>query len=748
MKHFLSISSLVLFALLSLLVSCGKSSEPEKPSEIAVTSVNITQASAELKVGETVQLTATVQPNNATNKTITWTSSNQSVATISNGLVTAVGEGKSTITASAGGKNATCTVTVTKKTVSVTEVTLDKTLLEMVEGGDYTLIATVKPDDATDKTVTWTSSAESIATVQGGKVTAVKEGEATINAKSGEKSATCKVTVSKKVIPVESIELNKNNLSLIKGESETLVATVKPNDATDKTVSWSTSNSTIVTVDQSGKVIAINGGTAEITAKAGEHSAKCTIAVTVPVASVSLNLNEASLEEGQKITLIATVNPDDASDKTITWTSSASNIASVQNGEVTAINSGQAIITAKAGEKSASCTISVLKKKHFIKYKTADNNMVEVVSFYQSLVQGHYKEDNSDWFIVVLKDATTEVEPVLRETSITEVFISDGFDAIYNTAFMNCSELKSVVISSGIKSIGDNAFYNCRNLESINIPYGVESIGNQAFRCNSITKIELPNTVSSIGEEAFSYCTKLSVISLPSTMNSIGAGAFKFTNISSIDIPSGISTIENDLFQRSKLIKVTIPNGITSIGSTAFYECYELQEIIIPNSVISIRSHAFGQCEKLSSITLPNNIETIGDALFQGCTSLKNITIPNKIEIINAGAFSGCTNLVTVSLPASLKQIKYDAFSGCNKLSEIVIPKNVTSIGAGALFNCSGLQRIVLRPVIPPALEQVPNEITFFGSSCPIYVPGTSVNAYKQAEIWKNYSSRIQAAAD
>ena len=123
----LFLKTLFLAVAISTFLSCSKSSGPEEPKEIAVTSVNITQASAELKVGETVQLTATVQPSNATQKTISWTSSNLSVATIANGLVTAVGEGKSTITASAGGKNATCTVTVTKKIVLVTEVSLDKT---------------------------------------------------------------------------------------------------------------------------------------------------------------------------------------------------------------------------------------------------------------------------------------------------------------------------------------------------------------------------------------------------------------------------------------------------------------------------------------------------------------------------------------------------------------------------------------------------------------------------------------------
>ena len=160
-------------------------------------------------------------------------------------------------------------------------MTLNKAELNLKEGESETLTATVNPDDATDKTVTWSTSDESIATVdQNGRVTAVKEGTATITAKSGEKSATCRVTVSKNVVAVTSVTLNKTELTLKEGESETLTATVKPDDATDKTVTWSTSDASIATVDQNGKVTAVKEGTATITAKAGDKSATCTVTVS------------------------------------------------------------------------------------------------------------------------------------------------------------------------------------------------------------------------------------------------------------------------------------------------------------------------------------------------------------------------------------------------------------------------------------------------------------------------------------
>jgi len=192
--------------LTALAVICCFLACEKVPEEILVTSVSLNQATAEMVVGETISLSATVLPSNATEKTVTWASSNQSVATVAGGKVTAVSEGQSTITASAGGKSATCIVTVGKKTIDVASVELNKTELSLTEGESETLIATVKPDDATDKTVTWSTSNNTIATVENGKVTAVKEGEASITARAGEEEATCKVVV-KKTIPSGAVDL-------------------------------------------------------------------------------------------------------------------------------------------------------------------------------------------------------------------------------------------------------------------------------------------------------------------------------------------------------------------------------------------------------------------------------------------------------------------------------------------------------------------------------------------------------------
>ncbi len=330
---------------------------------IPVESVKLDQEKLELTEGDTATLTATVSPDNAADKTVTWSSSDAEVASVSAGKVTALKPGTATITAKAGDKTAACAVTVVAKVVPVESVSLDRETLNLTEGETATLKATVTPDDATDKTVKWSSSDKSIATVSSsGKVTAVKAGTATITAKAGDKTATCTVTVAAKVIAVTKVALDKTTLSLTEGDTATLTATVSPTNATNKTVTWTSSDKSIATVDSNGKVTAVKAGTATITAKAGDKTATCTVTVAakvIAVTKVALDKTTLSLTEGGTATLTATVSPTNATNKTVTWTSSDKSIATVENGKVTAVKAGTATITAKAGDKTATCTVTV-----------------------------------------------------------------------------------------------------------------------------------------------------------------------------------------------------------------------------------------------------------------------------------------------------------------------------------------------------------------------------------------------------
>ena len=323
---------------------------------VPVASVKLNQTTLELIAGKEATLTATVKPDDATNKTVTWSSNNETVATVdNNGKVTAKAAGEAIITAKVGDKQATCNVKVTAAEVAVESVTLDQSSLELIAGKEATLTATVKPDNATNRTVAWESNATNVATVDNnGKVTAKAAGEAIITAKVGDKQATCNVKVTAAEVAVESVTLDQSSLELIAGKEATLTATVKPDNATNRTVAWESNAISVATVDNNGKVTAKAEGTAIITAKAGDKTATCTVTVTkadVKVTQITIS-GKNTLNVNDVATLTADVQPGDVTNKTVVWTSENPDVVKVENGKVTALMPGQAVIKATAQDGS------------------------------------------------------------------------------------------------------------------------------------------------------------------------------------------------------------------------------------------------------------------------------------------------------------------------------------------------------------------------------------------------------------
>ena len=154
----------------------------------------------------------------------------------------------------------------------------------------------------------------------------------------------------------------------------------------------------------------------------------------------------------------------------------------------------------------------------------------------------------------------------------------------------------------------------------------------------------------------------------------------------------------------TSVTSVTIPNSVTSIGSTAFDRCTGLTSVSIPDSVTSIGMSAFSNCTSLTSVTVPNSVTSIGVSAFYGCTSLTSVSIPNSVTYIDAGVFFGCTSLTNVTLPSSLKSIPNTAFYGCTSLTSVTVPNSVTSIGVSAFYGCTSLTSM-----------SIPNSMTSIG---------------------------------
>ena len=258
-----------------------------KAKAIGVTEVTLDKTELTLTEGETETLTATVRPDNADNRKVTWSSDKTEIATVDGaGRVTAVKAGEAVVTVMTedGGRTATCAVTVKAKTVSVTEVTLDRAELTLTEGETETLTATVKPDNADNKKVTWSSDKTEIATVDGaGKVTAVKPGEAvvTVTTEDGGKTATCKVTVKAKVVPVTGVDVKPWSVTIGANGTTKLTCTVAPSNATNRNVRWESDNPSVATVDSDGNVRAVSAGVAKVSAvtEDGGFRSGCTVTV-------------------------------------------------------------------------------------------------------------------------------------------------------------------------------------------------------------------------------------------------------------------------------------------------------------------------------------------------------------------------------------------------------------------------------------------------------------------------------------
>lgn len=600
----------------------------EKESTVSVSSVSLNTATIEMVEGETFNLVATVLPKDAEYDKVIWASSNASVARVNSGTVTAIKEGITTITASAGGKSATCSVKVSTRVVAVTSITLDKTSLSMKVGETETITATVNPDNASDKSVVWGSSDVSIATVSDGKVTAKKSGTAIITAKSGSCIAECTITVS---VDVESFTLDKTSLELTVGETEQLTATVKPDDATDKNVTWTSSDESVAKVDN-GKVTAIKSGKATITAKCCGKTVECAVTVTVPTGAVTLDKTSLSLAVGETAQLTATVKPDNATDKNVTWTSSDESVAKVDNGYVVAVKEGEAIISASVGSVSASCKVVVINTNRVIKY-TAESVVTPFNqdAFGAKIISNEYSYPNG----MIIFDG-----PVVE---------------IGRNAFFKCQTLKTIVIPESVSAIGGYAFYECTKLSSIKLQERVVSIGGSAFQgCFSLPDIVLPNSVTTIGADAFNGCMKLSNVVLSKNVEKIGMRAFRYTNIKTLDLPHSLRYIENYAFLAcDKITNIIIPDSVVSIGGGAFYACTSLVSVDIQGGVSSLPLLCFGECPLLSTVRLPNTINKINDSVFDGCPALSNLYIKANIppEIRNVYYVGWPTKNMSIWVP-------------------------------------------------------------------------------------------------
>ena len=402
---------------------------------LITTGINLDKPELTLNVNESSKYVAILSPYTIANNTsLTWQSSNPEVATVdANGVVTGISEGEATITArNSNGLSASSEVTVTNISAPITNVSLNFSDLEIRKDSSQGLRATITPKETTDdKTLTWESSNPEVATVSStGVVTARRPGNAIITVRtSNGLTDTCNITV---ISQITSVHLNLTAITLDEGVSQTLRATINPSDTTDdKTLTWSSSNTNVATVDQEGNVTAVKEGVATITVTTvNGRRAECKITVNkpsenIPIENVSLDKTTLTLEEQEAETLVATINPSDTTDDTtLTWKSSNPEVATVDNnGKVTAVKEGSATITVTTvNGKEATCTVTVTKKPVPIESVSLNKTTLTLEEQQaETLVATINPSDTTDDKTLTWKSNNPEVATVDQEGKVTAV---------------------------------------------------------------------------------------------------------------------------------------------------------------------------------------------------------------------------------------------------------------------------------------------------------------------------------------
>ena len=311
----------------------------------------------------------------------------------------------------------------------------------------------------------------------------------------------------------------------------------------------------------------------------------------------------------------------------------------------------------------------------------------------------------------------------------------DGYPvtAIGNNAFKDKTNITAVTVPEGVTSIAQNAFKNCSNLETVTLPSTIETVGENAFYgCDKISAVNVADIAKWCAVSFYDYSSN--PLALGDNFDKLYVGG---ELVHELVIPEGVTSIGNSAFELCQgLTSVSLPSTLTSIGDGAFEYCSSLQSITIPEGVTTIEGGAFFKCSNLETVTLPSTLTSIGNSAFQLCNKINHVdvadiekwcavsfnndssnplargetydklyfggelvhelVIPDGVKSIGKYAFYSCQGLTSVTFPSTLESIGKFAFYYCTGLESITVPSTLTSIGSGVFQRCTGFENITI----------------------------------------------------
>ena len=529
------------------------------------------------------------------------------------------------------------------------------------------------------------------------------------------------------IISVESVELNINSVNLTIGGTKTLTATVMPSDASDKSVTWESSNTGVATVSN-GIITAVALGESVIKVKTvdGNFVAECNVTVYDASNPDGALENEVFTFFNGKITGLTEYGKTLSE---ITITKSISEISA------DAFNDSQLLTKINVSEenqnyKSVEGNLYSFDLKTL--YKFVDRSSTEVILPQTTeVIEKNAFYGNSYFTKISIPESVIEIKEkaFFGCKQIEEVIYDSSKEvSIGASAFAGCSQLKNIVMPSnatygvsvfsgcpiinatigvsGVKNVEKNylknitiigegdlvggAFANCGLLESVQFEKGVTSIGNSAFSsCESLKTITLPETLLSIGERAFYKCEQIQNVNFNGLIDD-------WVEIEFLDYTSNPTYFSKDLYVSNTLLSDVVLTEATKISYNAFVNCKSIKSVTLSDTVVEIKGGAFKECTSLSTVVLSNELKKIGYYAFANCTSLRQIELPSSLTELEDGAFEKCTSLATITLGDQITYIGVNAFANCTSLGQIELPSSLTELKDGTFENCTSLATITL----------------------------------------------------